>query len=323
MQYRVLGRTGVSASLLGLGTGTRFGTLAGGATADDRLRLVRTALELGVNYFDTAPLYGEAEQLLGRALRGVPREEFIVATKFFPVQAADMRAVPPGAPVITPDQLRASVEGSLDRLGCGHLDILQAHGLRPHWREPVFTVLGGTLEALRREGKFRLLGVSETIVEDPRHEMAAAAARDPAVSVATLGYHLLSPWAEKQALPVCQERGVGVVAMVSVGRSLSQPAHLAALLARTTGCPALARLPADGPLDWLLSSDTPSLAVAGCKFAAAHPAVACVLAGTLDPVHLRENAAAVNGPPLPAEHAARLRELFLAVPPETWRLRDL
>ena len=122
MHYRTLGRTGVKVSVLGLGTGTRFGDPT--RNQESLTRLVRGALDLGVNYIDTAAVYLEAEARLGVALAGVPRERFVLATKFFPADKTT------GTP-ITPDQLRASVDNSLRQLRLETVDVLQLHGLRP------------------------------------------------------------------------------------------------------------------------------------------------------------------------------------------------
>ena len=199
MIYRPLGRTGLNVSLLGLGTGTRFGD-AKSHRPSDATRLVRGAPELGVNYIDTAANYHEAETMLGSALMGVPRNRFILATKFFPANEQ-------GQP-ITSQELRLSVERSLRRLRLDTIDILQIHGLRPQWYAPVMAELGAELDRLRAEGKYRFLGVAETILEDPRHEMLPLAVTDRRFATALVGYSLLSPWAEQQALPACAKAGV-------------------------------------------------------------------------------------------------------------------
>jgi L-galactose dehydrogenase len=316
MLHRPLGQTGLQVSVLGLGTGTRFGDPRNQSRAD-ATRLVRAALDLGVNYIDTAPMYLDAEEILGEALDGVRRERFILATKFFPVDEH-------GAP-IAPAQLRASVERSLQRLRLDTLDVLQLHGLRPHWLAPVMAALGGELEALQREGKFRFLGASETIVEDPRHAMLPLAAPTGRFAVGLVGYSLLSPWAEVAAIPACVRHGVGVVGMVAVRRALRDPAMLQSLIrqAKERGEAGVVDLPDENPLDWLLDGHTPTLAAAGYRFAIAHPAVATVLAGTLSVDHLKADIAAACAPPMPAEQLERVQKIFLRTDPEKWRPFDL
>lgn len=316
MHYRPLGRTGLQVSVLGLGTGTRFGD-ARNLTPPERERLVRGALDLGVNYFDTAAIYGEAEVFLGAALAGVARESYVLATKFFPTDAS-------GAPV-APAALRNSVEHSLRALRVDSVDILQIHGLRPHWLQPVLGTLGAELETLRKEGKYRHLGVTETILEDPRHEMLPTALAAVPLAQALVGYSLLSPWAEVAALPACHRQGVGVVAMVAVPRALREPAFLAQLIrdARVRGEGGVGELGEDNPLDWLLDAHSPTLPAAGYRFALSHAAVSAVLAGTLNLDHLRANAATACAPPMPAAQLARVRSIFLRTNPQHWILRHL
>jgi L-galactose dehydrogenase len=316
MKYRRLGRTGLNVSVLGLGTGSRFGDAAK-LTAAERERLVLGALDLGINYIDVAAIYGWAEAFLGAALAGVERERYVLATKFFPVDSA-------GVPV-TPAALRASVEASLRALRVETLDILQIHGVRPTWLQPVLDSVGAELDALRAGGKFRFCGITETILEDPRHEMLPAAAATGRFEQALVGYSFLSPWAEPAALPACGKAGIGVVAMVAVPRALREPAFLAQLIreARARGEAAVGELPDESPLDWLLDAHGPDLPAAAYRYVVAHPAVTSVLAGTLNLEHLRANAAAVCAPAMPESQLARLRSIFLHTDPQNWVLRHL
>ena len=186
-------------------------------------------------------------------------------------------------------------------------------------------MLGEELETLRRMGCYRFLGVSETIVEDPRHEMVALAAQDGRFRSALIGYNLLSPWAELTALPSCLEKQLGAVVMVAVGKALRDKEHLVRLIAeaRERGEHGVTELAGEKSLGWLLDEHAPTLASAGCRFAASHPAVASVLAGTLNLDHLRENIAAVCSPPMPEAMLARIRSAFLRTNPEHWRPYDV
>jgi aryl-alcohol dehydrogenase-like predicted oxidoreductase len=316
VNYRVLGKTGLKISVLGLGTGTRFGDPRA-HSATEAARLVAAALDLGINYFDVAAMYGEAESWLGRALTGRVRDDAVIATKVFPVDESNRP--------ITPAQLRASVERSLIALNIETIDILQVHGLRPGWLPGVMDALGSENDALQREGKFRFLGVAETIVEDPRHAMVPLAATTGRISMALVAYSLLSPWAELSALPACAASQVGVVAMVAVRRALRDPAMLAQLIsaAKARGEAGVQNVSLSAPLNWLLDGNSPSLMAAGYRFALSHPAVACVLSGTLNPEHLRANAVAACAPPLTADQLARVRDIFLRTDPERWKTYDL
>ena len=124
MLYRILGRTGLRVSIAGLGTGgpAKLGQAVGLSVAESH-RIVRTALDLGINLFDTSPAYGRSEELLGGALKGVPRDRYILATKFQPKEE-DTVKTDPGA-------LMEQLEHSLRRLGVDAIDLLQYHGIEP------------------------------------------------------------------------------------------------------------------------------------------------------------------------------------------------
>lgn len=316
MHYRTLGKTSLRVSVLGLGTGTRFGDPT--RRQEDVTQVVRSALDLGVNYIDTAAIYLEAEARLGVALAGVPRERFVLATKFFPADKSS------GTP-ITPAQLRTSVENSLRQLRLDTVDILQIHGLRRSWLAPVMERLGSELTTLQHEGKFRFLGVAETIVDDPLHEMLPAAAATGRFAQALVGYSVLSPWAEIAALPACAFAGMGVVGMVAVRQALRDPVRLTQVIrtAKARGEAAVRDLPDENPLDWLLDGHCPTVPAAAYRFAISHPVMTSVLSGTLSLAHLRDNLAAVNAPPMPPEQLARIRAIFLHTDPRQWNLFDL
>ena len=109
MQYRTLGRTGLNVSLLGLGSGgaSRLGQRYNLSTSETE-RLVKRALDSGVNLIDTAPTYSQSESLLGEALQGVPRDKYVLCTKFQPNAGGDQ--------LHSPADLRESLEQSLRAL---------------------------------------------------------------------------------------------------------------------------------------------------------------------------------------------------------------
>lgn len=148
MEYRRLGETELDVSVMGLGTGgpSMFGQKTG-ADQRRRDRLVRRALELGINFFDSSPAYGDSEEMLGHALNGVPRDQYVLATKLVPVP-------PPSDQVLSPQEAIASVEASLTRLRVDSVDILQLHGVAPeHYRWVVDTLLP-CVQRLREQGKY-------------------------------------------------------------------------------------------------------------------------------------------------------------------------
>ena len=122
MEYTTLGRTGLKVSVAGLGCGgfSRLG-LGTGKSEADAIGIIRAALDLGVNLFDTAAAYG-TEPVLGKALRGVPREQVVICTK------APFGVSNPDA---TPEKAVASLDRSLQELGTDYIDVYQLHGVAP------------------------------------------------------------------------------------------------------------------------------------------------------------------------------------------------
>ena len=304
MRYRPLGRTGLRVSLLSLGTGgpSQFGQTSGVGEVEAG-RMLRRALELGVNFIDSSSQYGNSESLLGRILAGVPRDQYLIATKF--PSAIDER-VPSG------EEVAASVEGSLMRLGVDEIDLLQFHGVIPELFDEVMETQLPTAIRLLEQGKCRFLGLSENYSRDHHHEVAGRGLDVEAIDAMMIAYSILSPSAEELVFDRCLERKVGVIDMVAVRRGLSRPEHLRRRIqdAVERGVVDAGSVDLSDPLGWLLEGHVTSLPSAGYKFAASHPAVATVLTGTANIRHLEDNAEAVNGPPLSPQAMGRIRRVF-------------
>ena len=187
MEQRILGRTGASVSVLGFGCGAVGGLMVRGAPADQE-RAVARALEAGINYFDTAPSYGNgaSEENLGRVLKGLNPEIFL-STKF---------TVLPEHRKNLADGIAQSLEQSLRRLGRDHIDLLQLHNRiasggsdRPLEASMVLQQVVPVLEDLRKQGKIRFFGI--TALGDTRalHQVVDAGAFD----TAQICHNLLNP----------------------------------------------------------------------------------------------------------------------------------
>src|SRR5207237_775125 len=118
-------------------------------------RVVHRALDLGVNLFDAAANYGDSEAILGRALRDVPRDRFVLATKCAPCPNIV------GPHIIAPEELVESCERSLLRLQVDTIDIFQLHSVVPEMYRPVVDQLYPTAKRLQEQGKVRFLGITE------------------------------------------------------------------------------------------------------------------------------------------------------------------
>ena len=304
MLYRTLGRTGLRVSLLGIGTGgpSNFGQRTGVPEADIH-RLVKRALDVGVNIFDTAAGYRDSEAILGRALKGVPRDRYYLATKFTPEREEE---------VVKPEDVVASVERSLTRLRTESVEVLQFHGVRPQRYRVVMERLLPTVLKLRDQGKCRWIGITEQYGEDGGHETLQMALEDDYFATAMVGYNMLNQSADSLVYPQCLEHNVGVFIMFAVRRVLASPARLEQTIAdlKQRGLVTPDAVPDRQPLDWLIHGNVDSIASAAYKFTAMHPAGSTVLSGTANPEHFESNLRALEDPVLPEADYARLQELF-------------
>ena len=307
MIYRRLGRTNLSVSLLSLGTGgaRRLGQ-AMGMTLLDQQRLVHHAMDLGVNLIDTAEQYGESESILGRCLRGIPRNDYFLSTKWSPRVGKEF--------VPNPVALQASVERSLQRLGTDYIDVMLFHGPRVAEYDAVVDQLYPVLNALRNAGKVRYVGLSTPFVHDPAQEVARIALTEhPAMwDVVMLKYGILNQYAANEILTLAARHDVGVMNMAAVRVKLPDAMLLEALIKKWKDDKLITRnaLPDTDPLGWLIHDDVGSVIEAGYRFAAEPSVIATVLTGTSSIEHLNANARCLETPKLVSAHSSRLKALF-------------
>jgi aryl-alcohol dehydrogenase-like predicted oxidoreductase len=305
MLYRTMGRTGLSVSLAGLGTGgpSQLGQSAGLAEAESH-RLVRTALDLGINLFDTSPAYRQSEILLGGGLKGVDPDRYVLATKFPPTRDGKLRE---------PGDLTASVEKSLRRLGVETIDVLQYHGVSLEEYGEVIDRFHGEAQRAQEAGKIRFIGITEAGEQDPEHAMLLRALHDDLFDTFMVKYGILNQSAEAEVLPLAAEQNVGVFVMASVRRSLRTPQEAVSRLNAfiDEGLLAIPRPKAEDPLGLgTLDQPAPGVTRAAYQFAAAHPAVSTLLVGTGNVDHLRTNVADILAPGLSPEQMSFLRETY-------------
>lgn len=210
MQQRTLGSAGLTVSALGLGCMGMSGTYGSPSTRDpgEALATLELALELGINFLDTAEVYGPFanEALVGRALAG-RRARWRIASKFgFRFAADGAIAGCDGSPA----NARRACEGSLRRLGIETIDLYYLHRLDP--AVPVEETVGA-MAGLVREGKVCNLGLSEVSAATLRR----AAAVHPIAALQS-EYSLFERGVEREVLPACRELGIGFVPFAPLGR---------------------------------------------------------------------------------------------------------
>ena len=298
MQYTTLGKTGLKVSVAGLGCGgnSRIG-LGTGLSEAQSVALVREALDLGVNFLDTANAYG-TEGVVGKAIKGRARESVVISTKS---HASSASAV------------LANLENSLRQLATDHVDVFHLHGLGPGAYDGAMRDIVPALLREKEKGKLRHLAVSETGPRDPEHTMLTRAVEEPCWEVFMLGFSLMHQNAKRRLLPRTREKGVGTLCMFAVRNIFSKPD----VLKKT--CLALAaegKVPAelaatDNPLSFLVHpGGAESVVDAAYRFARHQPGIDVVLFGTGNVAHLRSNIASILRPPLPAADVQNLDRLF-------------
>jgi L-galactose dehydrogenase len=300
MEYRTLGRTGLRASVCGLGGGgeSRLG-LAKGSTEQEAIAVVRRGLELGITYVDTAPNYG-TEDVVGRALEG-RRDGVVVSSKTL--------ARRNDGTLVDRAGVRRGLEETLRTLRTDVVDVYHLHRVRPedydHARDEIVPELLG----LRDEGKVRFLGISESTGSDPRHSMLRRTLEDDWADVVMTGFTFFNQSARDVLFPTTMEKDVAVEIMASARSYFSRPGQLAEEIGRLADAGLIGRDeidPAD-PLGFLKASgDVESITEASYRFVAHEPGVHVVLVGTGNPVHLEENVRALSAGPLPAAVHERL-----------------
>jgi aryl-alcohol dehydrogenase-like predicted oxidoreductase len=307
MDYTTLGRTGLRASVAGLGCGgtARLGMPWGKSEAES-VALVRHAIDLGVNVLDTAAAYG-TETIVGKAIGALPRDSVIVATKAQIKQDGRLRS---GQEVV------ASLDESLRALGTDHVDLFQLHGVPPAAYDHAVDQLLPALLAERDKGKIRHLGITETAPNDPQHHMLQQAVQDGHWDVVMLAFSMMNQNARQSVFPLTLEHRVGTLLMFVVRTLFSVPARLQETL-RALG--AEGRIPEglaerEQPLDFLIhDGGATSVIDAAYRYARHEPGTDVVLFGTSDTRHLESNIESILRPPLPAADVARLNELFGAL----------
>ena len=331
MQMRDFGRTGMKVSALGFGCGAVGGIMVRGDPADQE-RLVARAIAAGVNYFDTAVLYGdgESEKNLGRILQKLKPADAIVGTKV---------RIPPDAFGSIAGTIATSLDASLARLHLDRVDIFHLHN-------PITLAGGGTalsvrqvldevvpvFERLRQQGKIRYLGISAVGDTAALHQVIDSGRFDSAQIV----YNMLNPSAG-EALPPnypaqdyarlfvrTKAAGTGVVGIrVLAGGALSGSAERHPIAS-----------PAPEPIGSALSYDADierarrlmplvtegfaaSLTEAATRFALSHPAMGTILVGMATPQQFEDALAAVEKGPLPRaalDRLSALRQAFCGEP---------
>ncbi|RIH78562.1 General stress protein 69 [Calidithermus terrae] len=307
MHYRQLGRTGIEVSEIGFGAWAIGGDAWGEVDDATSLRALERALELGVNFIDTADVYGDgrSERLVGQAVRG-KRERVILASKG---GLMGHHRDPKREPVYdTPEKVIRAFEASLQRLGTDYLDVYFDHIWWDKHEETEAFLAAFT--RLKAEGRVRAVGVSTDSLEHVQHFN-----QHGGLDVVQLDYSLLNRRSEAGLLPYCEQHGIGVVVRGPLRMGL-----LSGKFSAQTRFPE-GDIRKDWPREaWFQESlgkverlrkwvgPGQNLSQLALRYVLAHPAVSAAIPGAKTPEQVEQNVGASVRPLLDEELLESLRQ---------------
>lgn len=301
MLYRKLGKTGIDVPVMSLGCAALGGSY-GPVTEGHAARTIQKAFDLGINYLDTAPLYGRtlSETNVGKALRGVPRDRYYLSSKVGRYDYSDHD--------FSYDRVKQGLEASLQRLGATHLDVCILHDIE---YVPLEQVLDEGLRALhdaRREGKIRFIGASGL----PLAIFPAILAKADLDLVITYANYTLQNTAAESLFPLFEENQVGVANASPLGLGLltqkgPQPWHLGSAELKSK-CREAA--------EWCTARGV-DIAMLGMEFAMTTPHIHTTLTGAGSPEEVERNAACVGRTPDP-ELLRQVQQILAPVRNQHW-----
>jgi len=257
MIRRAIPSSGEKIPMMGLGSSATFSRLAGSGDINALREVLRTLTENGGTVFDTAPSYGDSEEVAGEIVNDLGVEETIFwATK--------VNVAPRGRGKADPDSARAQIETSFKRIGTSTIDLIQVHNLAD-----IPTQLA-ILKDLKEEGRVRYIGTTSTDADS--YDYLVEVMREEPLDFIGVDYAVDNRQSAKKILPLAQERGIAVLVYLPFGRTR--------LWNRVEG--------KDLP-EWAAEFDASSWAQFFLKFVAAHPAVTAITPATSKPHHMLDN----------------------------------
>ena len=296
MKYRTLGRTGLRCSEVGLGTWAFASQIYGEVPEADALKAIQSAIDGGINFFDTAPMYGTsqhdgvAEEILGRGLRH-HRDTVIISSKF------GRNPTDGNRPNFHAQHCINSVEESLRRLATDHIDILFFHS--PFSPDEIHDDVWAALDKLKEEGKIRFTGHSISMFKQTE-QMARDWAADRKIDVVQVVYSLLNREA-KNLIDFLGEENVGIVARESLANgflsgTVTRDARfpLSHLNARYSRDEIIERVEQVQRLSFLVRDEIKTMPEAALRWVLDHTEISLVLSGAKNPGEILECASAAD-----------------------------
>ncbi len=306
IEKRTLGKSGIQVTKMGFGLWAAGGDYWGPTEDRKVLDAIDQALDAGINFFDTADVYGggHSEELLGRAMRG-RRDQFVVATK---IGWLNFDGEAERSAYDTIDKLVAGVETNLQRLQTDYIDVIQSH---IDFRDPTMEIFVEGFQKLQQQGKVRAYGVSTSDLD-----YLKAFNADGGCSTLQTDYSILNRTPEAEIFPYCIEHDIGVIVRGPLAMGIltgkftpdwdfpdddwrrrwqENPDE------RETFLQDLEKVERLRPL-----AEDRTMAQLALQFVMAHPAVTAAIPGAKNPLQLKDNVQAALMPPLTDEKLARI-----------------
>jgi len=270
------------------------------------IKLIREAFEMGINFIDTAEVYG-TEPSIGEALQSIDRDRVYLSSKYSLKHDGEFKS---------PEELEKSLDRTLVNLRTDYLDIYHLHGVGLKDYDYCVDKLVPQLYRMKEKGKIRFLGITEGFASDPGHRMLERAVKDDYWDVMMVGFNMLNQSASRTLFPTTIAKNIGILAMFAVRRALANPTALVELIHDMIDRGILDgnKIDKQDPLGFLVHEDgANSLTDAAYRFCRHEPGIHSMLSGTGNVDHLLDNIQSANKGPLPENDLQQIRKLFAEV----------
>ena len=303
MEYKKLGRTGLKVSVASLGCGG--GSALGRSTNKSEeysINIVKRALDLGVNFLDTANIYG-TESIVGKAIKNRTRDQVIISTKHH-VTLKEKQ--------YSSNDIVAGLNNSLRVLDTDYVDIFHLHGVTPKCFDYAMTLVPQLMRE-KEKGKFRFLGITESSPIDPEQISVSKALNTDYFDVIMFAFSIMNHNAKKIVFPRTISQNIGTMIMFAVRSLFSVPGRLQHdikhLVKRNQLPDWFSR--EENPLAFILKDSGAKNVMDACyRYARHEKGVDTVLFGTGNINHLKENLESILAPKLSEESIKKINQYF-------------
>ena len=303
MEYRTLGKTGLKVSALSFGASSLGGVFKP-VDESTAIRTVHTALDSGINFIDVSPFYGytKAETVLGKALKGIPRDRYFIATKVGRYGDAEFD--------FSAKRSASSVDESLRRLGVDYVDIIQSHDNEYGDLNQVINETIPALRQIQKQGKARFIGVTGYPLKIFRTILSSTEVD----TILSYNHYSLNDTTLVGLLPWLRQKGVGVVNASPVSQGLLTNHELPAW----HPAPEDVRKACANAAAYCRSQGT-DIAKLAMQFSLSNPEIDTTLVGTADPTNIEKNAKWIEEP-IDAVVLGNVQKILAGIKDHVWVL---